>query len=471
MAGIVSYSVYVPIYRLSRDEIAKAWDRPSLGGEKAVANFDEDAITMAVAAASDCLRGFDRRQIDGLLLASTTLPYKEKQSAATVAAAIDLNKEIITVDLTDSIRAGTIALFIAINMVKSGAMKNALVIASDCRLGAPQSEFESLFGDGAAALLVGNSEVAVNINGSHAITDEFLGMWRTNDDIFVRSWEDRFSISEGYVRNLQEAASELLKQHNLTPKELSKAVFYAPDPRSHTAMARTLGFEPKTQVQDPLFSTVGNTGTAFTLMMLVAALDESKPRDRILLANYGDGADAIFLEVTENISKLKKGHGLKNYLKSKMTLSSYEKYLQFRGIVPTEPPRRPQLGSSVPVVWRDRDSIYHFHGVKCRHCNAIQFPPGHICVNCQTKDQFDSVALDEKKGELFSFTIDTIFPSPDPPTVIAVVNFEGGGRVNCHLTDRDLSAVKVGMPVEMTFRRTHASGGFYNYFWKAKPIR
>lgn len=471
MIGIKSYGAYVPFYRLNQDEIARSWGRPSPGGEKAVANFDEDAITMAVAAALDCIKGLDRNQITGLFLASTTLPYREKQSAATVAAAIDLGRESLTIDFANSLRAGTSALLTAVNMIKTGAMKNVLIIASDCRLGAPQSVFESLFGDGAAALLIGNSEVAANIAGSYTITDEFIDLWRTEDDPFIRSWEDRFIVNEGYVRNLQEVISGLLKKHNLTAKDLTKTVFYAPDPRSHAAMARTLGFDPKTQVQPPLFEGVGNTGTAFALMMLVAALEETKPGDRILLANYGDGAEAFILEVTEYIDKLKNRRSLKDYLKSKLVLPSYEKYLYFRGIIPTEPPRRPQLGSSLPVVWRDRESIYPFYGVKCRHCGTVQFPPEKVCINCQTKEQFDKVRLSDKKAEIFSFTIDNIFPSPDAPTVLAIINFEDGGRMNCHLTDRNLNTVKVGMTVEMTFRRMHTAGGFYNYFWKARPIR
>ncbi len=252
---------------------------------------------------------------------------------------------------------------------------------------------------------------------------------------------------------------------------MTKAVFYAPDPRTHTAMARTLGLDPRTQVQTPLFESVGNTGTAQALMMLTAALEEAKPRDRMLLANYGNGAEAFILEVTEFINKLKDRRSLKNYLKSKLALPSYEKYFHFRGIITTEPPRRPQLGSSAPVVWRDREAICRFHGVRCQNCGTVQFPPGKVCINCQTKEQFDKLRLSDKKAEIFSFTIDNVFPSPDAPTVLAIINFEGGGRMNCHLTDRDLNTVKVGMPVEMTFCRIHTAAGFYNYFWKARPVR
>ena len=84
-----------------------------------------------------------------------------------------------------------------------------------------------------------------------------------------------------------------MKKYKLTPKDITKAVYYAPDARSHRSMARELGFNPATQVQEPMFDSVGNTGAALAPTMLVAALEKAKPGDRILLANYGDGADAF----------------------------------------------------------------------------------------------------------------------------------------------------------------------------------
>src|SRR5208337_1536878 len=98
---------YVPAYRLSRDEISRAWKTKSLGGEKTVAGYDEDSITMAVGAALECMKGNEKR-IDGLFFASTTSPYKEKQAAAIIAAAVDLPEETRTADFGGSLRSGTI---------------------------------------------------------------------------------------------------------------------------------------------------------------------------------------------------------------------------------------------------------------------------------------------------------------------------------------------------------------------------
>ena len=80
-----------------------------LGGAKAVAGYDEDTVTMAVAATLDCARRSGIKA-DGLSLATTTAPYKEKQTAAIMASAVDLAKECHTGDYTDSLRASTAAL-------------------------------------------------------------------------------------------------------------------------------------------------------------------------------------------------------------------------------------------------------------------------------------------------------------------------------------------------------------------------
>ncbi|UCH08432.1 MAG: 3-hydroxy-3-methylglutaryl CoA synthase, partial [Deltaproteobacteria bacterium] len=72
MVGIKSYGVYIPYYRLNRAEVAKNWGGFQMAGEKAVANFDEDTVTMGVEACRECLKGFDKGNIGALYLTSTT---------------------------------------------------------------------------------------------------------------------------------------------------------------------------------------------------------------------------------------------------------------------------------------------------------------------------------------------------------------------------------------------------------------
>ena len=472
MVGIVSYGGYVPFYRLSREQIDRAWgQRGGIKGEKAIANYDEDSLTMAVASGLDCLGGLDRDTVGGLFLATTTSPYREKMLASTAALALDLPKGIRTADFTDSLRAGTAALGAAIDTVKGGSAKSALVLAADCRLGKPSGQYEQLLGDGAASVLIGDSGVIATIVDSYSTYNEILDVWREKDDEFVRWWEDRFIMAYGYQGSISETVSALMKKAGLAPRDFAKVVLYAAHPRYHAALAKKLGFEPP-QVQDPLITSVGNCGAAATLMMLAAALDEAKPGEKLLVASYGDGCDAYILQVTDEITRMKKRRGLKQYLESKAMLPSYEKYLAIRQLVPMEQnPFAQTMFVTAPNVWRERKANIAFYGSICKKCGAPQFPPQRICTKCQAKDKFEDYRFAEKKGTLFSFTYNYFDTVPDAPLAYALVNFEGGGRAFLEVTDRDIPKLELDMPVEMTFRRLHTPGAYHDYYWKCRPIR
>lgn len=470
MVGISACGAYVPIYRLNKDEISRAWGRPPVGGEKAVANFDEDSVTMAVAAGIDCLQGIERSSSDGLYFASTTSPYKEKLSSSIIASALDIRRDAFTGDFAHSVRSGSIALRAGLNALKDGA-KKVLVAASDCRLGAPEGDIEVNLGDGAAALMLGTDDLVAELEHSYTHYDDFLDLWRKDADLFIKTWEDRFVVTHGFMQNLQEAVQGILRQSHLKPVDIQKFVFYAPDARYHQTMGRSLGFDLKTQVQEPFFSKMGNTGSAFALMQLVAALEDSKPGDRVLLACYGDGCDAYIFKVTDKIGKLKNRRGMKGHLSSKRMLPSYEKYLRFKNLTDRQPLARSPDSSSVTLLWREHKQLINLYGQKCKTCGTCYFPRQHVCLKCLSRDKFDDIRLSDKKGEIFTYTIDNLAASMDPPTVQCVLTLEGGCRFYCSMTDRDPQDVKIGMPVELTFRKFHEGAGVVNYFWKCRPVR
>ncbi len=51
------------------------------------------------------------------------------------------------------------------------------------------------------------------------------------------------------------------------------------------------------------------------------------------------------------------------------------------------------------------------------------------------------------------------------------MDFDGGGRYRCELTDSDPDAVAIGSRVRMTFRRFYTADGMHNYFWKARTVK
>jgi hydroxymethylglutaryl-CoA synthase len=469
MAGIVSYGAYIPIYRLDRALIWQTWGGIPVAGEKAVANFDEDSVTMAVEAGNSCLKGMDRESIDGLFLASTSTPYKEKQCATLVAEALDLKRSTRTADFTNSLRSATIAFRAALDAIAAGSARKVLVVASDCRLGHPSTEYEAAFGDGAAAVLLSDSDLIATVDGSHTHNDDIMDLWRLDGDTFVRSWEDRFIIAHGYQANTQEAAKDVMETCGLTPADFSKAVLCAFNARRHQQLAGSLGFDAKTQLQDSMFTTVGNTGAAYTLMMLVAALEEAKPGDKMLVANYGDGADAFVLTITGGIEKLEERRAIKHYLPSKLPLPNYDKYLRYRGLLQGFAFFENQ--SAATISWRDRRWNINCRGEKCLICGNINFPPQRICMYCQSKDQFEEVRLADRSARLFTFSKDFLGPSLDSPIILCILDFDEGGRFYAQMTDRDPDKVEGGMPVELTFRLMHSERGIRNYYWKCRPLR
>lgn len=471
MFGIVSYGAYVPPYRLGWDEIARAWGKVAPTGEKAVANYDEDSITMGVEAAINCLDSLDRKQIDGIFFATTTAPYKEKQSSSLMAAALDLREDIVTYDCTNSLRAGTSALRMALDTIKAGSASKVLLIASDSRIGAPKTEFERLFGDGAAAFLLGSDNPAVTVEASYSISSEFMDVWRMQDDTFPRSWEERFIITEGYLKTIRKGISGIMNRCQLKVEDIDRVILYGPDPGSHSGAARSLGFDLKNQVQPPPFSTIGNTGSAFSLMMLVSALEEAKAGDKILFAGYGDGCDTYILKVNENIENIRNRRGVKYHLSLRRPLSSYNKYISIRDLVQKGVAAGASRATFLPWLWRDRKQILSLYGSRCNSCNTISFPIQRVCDVCLKKDEFEEIRLSDKKGKVFTFNVDNLAPSAESPVVITIVDLEGGGRLRCEMTDCDPKEVKVGMDVELTFRKMHDAMGIHHYFWKSRPLR
>ncbi len=304
------------------------------------------------------------------------------------------------------------------------------------------------------------------------MSNEMLDVWRTDSDTFVRSWDARFIATEGYLKVVAETVSELMKRGNFTPQDFAKVVFYSPDPKRHLELAKKLGFDPRTQVQDILAATMGNTGAAYPLMLLVAALEQAKPGDRILLASYGNGSDAFVLRVTEQIEEIRGRRGMQGYLSSKKVLTDYRAYLQWRGLLSVDMSRYPPLRDiSATALWRDRSQIYSLHGSKCKACGTIQFPQQRVCTKCHTKDQFEHVKLSDRRGRVLTYSLDYQFSPVDVPMVVAVVDFDGGGRMVTLMTDRSVDEINVDMPVEMSFRKLYTREGIHNYFWKSIPLR
>jgi len=481
MVGITSYGAYIPRYRMNRNVIfsAMGWFNSSTAGvargEKAVANYDEDSITMTVAAATECLKGRSRDEIGGLSLSSTTAPYLERQNAAICATALALRPDIRTADFGASLKSGTTALISACDTVKAGDIKNYLVCAADSRQGKPGSNMEHTFGDGAAAILVGADDVIAELKGSYSLTSDIADYRRTQEERFIRGWEERWIRDEGYGKIIPRAVGGLTEKYGLEISDFSKVVIACPVAGALKGICKKLSVESE-RIQDNMMSGVGDTGSALSLMMLVAALEEANPGDRILVVGYGNGSDAIFFEVTDKIETARDGMGIRGHLDLKEELDNYTKYLVYRDLLPVDIGIRGEEAPPVrlSLMHREGQTLTALLGSRCKECGTPQYPKQRTCINpeCGAIDQMDDYYFYDKTGHIKSFTADRLAFSLDPPAMYGLIDFGEGGRLYLDITDCDADSLKVGMPVRMSLRRRYADKrrGTYAYFWKAVPV-
>lgn len=466
MKGIVGYASYIPAYRISRDEIAAAWQARSLSGTKCAIRFDEDALTMGAAAAQDCLATMPARSLSGLYFASTTAPFTERLNASLIAAICDLEESCATADFGASLRAGTTALKLALGSSSEAYNGATLVCAADTREAIPGSIEEQSFGDAAAAVAVGSETVIAEAVATATVYDDFFDAVRRDRDTHVVSYASKFSVERGYRGNMTAVIEQVLEQAGLTTPQIARAVLSSPDRKAHTQLAEELGFKPH-QVQDIGWDGVGLTGCAMPLLLLSAALETAQPDDWILLAAHGNGADALLFRATEKIRAYQPRTPFEAQRRPGLGFASYTLYRKAREYLRTQ---EDTLQISNIFYAKEEAQNIRLHGVECRQCGLRQLPQTKLCVSCHKGDTLVEVAL-ARTGKVFTFAADTLYPSPFPPTVMAVVDLDGGGRIYCEVVDVDPAQVQIGMPVELTIRRLKEGGGLHHYFWKCRPRR
>ena len=456
--GIVGYHAYLPAYRLNRADIAAALGA-SARGTRCVAGYDEDTTTMGVAAALPVVEGRESA-VGSVWLATTDPVYADKTNATAVHAALDLPFGIVAADLGASMRSGVVALLAA-------ARDGGLAVLADRRGGPVGGADEREGGDAAAAFLFGEQAPLAVIVGTASVTAEFIDRWRAPGAPDGAAWEERFG-----EQRYAELAGQLLGSLTEAGVDLATVSRYAvagPNARAVRTVVGTVGKATGAKLEGgDLAGVVGNAGAAQPGLALADLLDAAKPGETLLLISLADGADALVLRATGAITE-GRGEPLRAQLGGGVTIG-YPQYLLWRGRIAGERPRRPDPERpSAPFAWRNRQYKLSMAGGRCRKCGAPQFPLPRVCYQCHAVDQFDSVSASGQTARIVTFTIDRLAFSPSPPLISAIIAFEGGGRLQCELTDVR-QPLHVGDEVVPTFRRSATVGGIHNYLWKARPV-
>jgi len=476
--GITSYGAYIPKKRLNRKAIAdaNAWMNGALRGmgkgTKAMCNWDEDALTMAVEAARNCVAGSDTSELSALYFASTTHPFADRHNAGVITAALNMPEDIRSLDIGGTQRAGTSALAEGLAGVGNGT---TLVVAADARPAKPGSVQEMQFGDAAAAVTLGAENVIAKYLGGHSVALDLIDHYRAADgEGYDYALEDRWVKEMGYDVIVPETGKKALEKAGLTGADIDHFVMPTRQRRLDGNMAKALGVSPDA-VRGNLNPEIGEAGTAHALVMLVDALEAAAPGDKIMVIGFGQGTDVLIFEATEALKTLGARRGVAATKAAGTEENIYTRYLSFRQILPYEWGIRAERDNRTAqsTFFRKRDSITSFMGGKCEQCGTLQYPKTRVCVNpnCQAIETQVDHPFADMPASVKTFTEDNLAYSPSPPYLYGNVAFKEGGNIFMEMTDFEPGVLEIGTDLKMVFRIKDFDHkrGFRRYFWKAAP--
>ncbi|MDO6966648.1 3-oxoacyl-[acyl-carrier-protein] synthase III C-terminal domain-containing protein [Rhizobium alvei] len=471
MVAISSIGTYLPKMRLERAAIAQAmgWLTSSAGtgkGSRSLAFWDEDSVTMAVEAARNCLADQMPDTVRRLVFASMTAPFAEFQNAVLVHGALRLGRNCLTEDTTSTRRAGLIALHQALEQGQT-----SLVVAAEIPKHPAGSSSESKSGDGAAAVLVEPSgDGLLCFLGGSSITRPFADRYRATGRDFALEWEERWIREEGYLKIVPEAISAALKAANLSPTEIDHFVLPSTIAGCAKAVGQASGLGHARLASD-LAADCGDTGSAHALLMLAGAMEGMKPGEKVLVAEFGQGATALIFEAGPAIATMVPQ--VSRQIKSGLPERNYLKLAIFRGMLEWDRGLRGrvQVNEALTTAYRRSEELLGFVGGRNRQTGTIQFPPSRIAATREglDVDALEPYPLADRGGTIATSTADLLAFSRHPPNCYGLVDFNGDGRLMMDFTDPGADQLKAGDAVRFVFRIKDIDErtGFRRYFWKA----
>ena len=474
--GLLATTRYLPRLRLERAEILAQhrWMAPGLRGlakgQRTMASWDEDSVTMALEAGRQLLNGLHAlpdAAPDELTLASTTLPFADRLNAGIVASALGLAPQAVLRDVGSSARAALTELAAALR--RPAGATTQMLLAAERRIARPASSQEMIFGDGAAGALVGSGPVIATHVASHSTHADLVDHFRQSGEAHDYGWEERWVRDEGYLKIAVGTLQACLGDAGVAAADIAHFVMPAPLAKVNDAVAKKLGIAP-TALVSAGHDTAGDLGCAQPLAMLDAALRAAAPGALILVAAFGSGCDALLLRRTDMPCP-------GAVPAAGRAETSYLKYLSFTGQIDLEWGMRAEMDNktALTAAWREHSRASRFEGGRCSACGTVQFPRSPVCVNpaCNAQDQQVPLSLADVPAKVLSHTSDFLAYTPNPPFQFGHIDFEGGGRVLMEFTDTEVGELVVGLPLRMVYRvkEFDRNRGFRRYFWKATPDR
>lgn len=460
-AGIHGIGAYAPRLRIEGEAFEEAWGSFDAAGisEKSVPEADEDALTMAHEAARRALSAAELAagDVGFLAFASTTPPLAEEDLTARLGSMLAIPANATHHVFTGSTRAGTRALDAALD---SGG--TALVVASDCPRGEPDSAEEHAAGAGAAAFVVGpDAPLQVEERAEH--TTPYPGTrFRPSGEDHVRGLDITSYDRQAFREALAGAVGQLSGV-----EDVAAAAVQSPDGKLPYRQTGALGVTSEQLQAGTTVHSLGDTGAASVPLGVAAAVEDG--HDAVLAAAYGSGAgaDAYLLAGTAPVETSLDGG---EYL-------SYAEYLRRRGDIVGEKPDGGAAHVSVPTWRRSLPQRHRLVAGRCPECGGLTFPPEGACRSCNELVEFDAVPL---SGPAEVEAVTRISRGGEPPEFaeqqarsgeygIALVAFEADGETVSAPAQVVGGETAVGEQVEPVIRRVYTEEGVTRYAFKVQP--
>ena len=464
--GIAGLGSYVPLLRLDRKVVARelAWSGLPLPrtGMRSVADWDEDALTMAVEAARPLC---DYGPPVALRFASTSAYFTDRLQSGIALNALALPNTVRTSDATNSRRAATSLLFDALL-----GGRDEIVTAGEARPTRVGSAAQLTFGDAAVAVRTG-SNVPARLVGHASLSHDLVDRYASREHPFSYAYEERFvrdvAVTEVLVPTVRAACAAA----RITAAQLAQVAVHEPVGASWRAAAKALGCTAPNHCE-VVSESVGDLGAAHALFGLGLALDAAKAGDFVLLLGFGSGADALVFEVTGPVPGVS---SMATALKEGQVLGSYSRFLSLNGSLEIDWGMRAEFEqkAQATVLERVGRDIIGFIGGRDSSGN-VQFPKSAFPVNpaLSQVETMEDVRLADMEATIVSVTADRLNFCPDPPFDFGLVQFDNGARVLMEMINRPTDGFCVGDRVRMRLRikAQNRRLGFRTYFWKAAPL-
>ena len=337
--GVVGFGGYVPRKRIKVEEVAKAHDKDgkqvvsSLGvSQKAVADRDEDTVSLAVEASMRAMkRGQVKAQdVGAVLVGSESHPYAVKPTGTIVADILGVGNKYFCADLEFACKAGTTGVIMVASMIEAGLIDLGLAVGADIASSQPGDALEYTAGAGAGAMLLGSKKYKwmAQLNRTSSYCSDTTDFWRREGEKHPKH-AGRFTGEPGYFEHVIKGTEEFLRLGKQKVKDFDRVVLHMPNGKFPRRAAKRMGVSEK-QLRDGLIvQGIGNPYSASSLLGLVAVLEQVKKNEKILVTSYGSGAgsDSLSLTMIRKVRKISRIKGID--LESQFKNNEYINYAEY----------------------------------------------------------------------------------------------------------------------------------------------